>query len=135
MIFKHIPIVLIPKAIFNLPLDFIPASLYATYMQYLALTLPGGQQIAAPKGIPTGGIAVTSKVIGNAITIMIILAVILTLIFLILGGILWITSGGDKSKIAAARSRITFAIIGLIVAMVGFFIVNVVGTIFKVNLF
>lgn len=104
-------------------------------MEYLALKLPGGQQIAAPKGIPTGGMAVTSKALGNAIVIMIILAVILTIIFLILGGIMWITSGGDKSKIAAARSRITFAIIGLIVAMVGFFIINIVGAIFKVNLF
>jgi hypothetical protein len=103
-------------------------------MDYFALTLPGGQQIQAPQGIPTGGLPTTSKIIGNAITIMIILAVILTLIFLILGGILWITSGGDKAKIAAARARITFAIVGLIIALVSFFIVSIVGTIFKVNL-
>lgn len=103
-------------------------------MRYLALTLPGNQIINAPNGIPTGGITVTSKVIGNAITIMIILAVILAIIFFILGGISWITSGGDKSKITAARSRITFAIIGLIIALVAFFIVNIVGTVFKVNL-
>jgi hypothetical protein len=103
-------------------------------MKDLALTLPGGQTITAPGGIPQGGLNVTSKVIGNSITIMIIIAIILTLVFLILGGIGWITSGGDKAKVAAARSRINYAIIGLIVTLAAFFLVNVIGYIFKVPL-
>jgi predicted small integral membrane protein len=103
-------------------------------MHYLALQLPGGQTITAPAGVPQGGLAVTSKVIGNSITIMLIIAIILALVFLILGGIGWITSGGDKAKVAAARSRITYAIIGLVVTLVAFFIVSVVGYIFNVPL-
>ena len=33
---------------------------------------------------------------------------------LIMGGIEWITSGGDKAKYEAARKRITAAIVGLV---------------------
>ena len=36
-------------------------------------------------------------------------------IFLIWGGIEWITAGGDKTKIEAARNKMTGAVIGLIV--------------------
>jgi O-antigen ligase len=104
-------------------------------MQYLALTLPGGQNIQPPKGIPQGGLAVTSKVVHNTITIMLIVTVVLSLIFLVIGGMQWIQSGGDKQKVAGARSRITYAIIGLIVALVAFFIISTVGYLFNVKLF
>ncbi len=104
-------------------------------MSLLALTLPGGQTVNPPGGVPQGGLAVTSKVIGNVTSIMLILTVILSLIFLIVGGMQWIQSGGDKQKVAGARARITYAIIGLVVALVSFFIVNVVGLIFNVKLF
>jgi hypothetical protein len=103
-------------------------------MSYLALTLPGGQTVNPPAGLPAGGLPTAAKVIGNALTIMLIIAVILTLIYLILGGIAWIQSGGDKQKVSQARSRITYAIIGLIVALASFFIINVIGYFFKVNL-
>lgn len=107
-------------------------------MKLLALTLPSGNgqsmTLNPPAGLPTGGLNTVAKVAGNVFTIMLIIAVILALIFLILGGIGWITSGGDKQKVASARSRITFAIVGLIVALLSFFIVSVIGYVFKVNL-
>ena len=103
-------------------------------MHYLALTIPGGKSIKAPGGIPTGGINIVAKVVGNAITILLIITVILTLVFLVWGGVQWIQSGGDKQKVAQARSRITYAIVGLIVALAAFFILNVIGFMFKVDL-
>jgi hypothetical protein len=103
-------------------------------MSYLALTLPGGQTINPPSSIPHGGLDTVSKVIGNAITLMLIITVILSLIYLILGGIAWINSGGDKSKVAAARSRITYAIVGLLVALGSFLIVSIIGYFFNVKL-
>lgn len=103
-------------------------------MTYLALTLPGNQTIKPPSGIPQGGLNTVAKVVGNSVTIMLILAVILALIFLIVGGTQWITSGGDKAKVASARSRITYAIVGLIVALFAFFIVGLIGFLFNVNL-
>jgi len=108
-------------------------------MNYLALSIPkgpgqGSVQVKAPGDIPTGGLPIVAKVIGNAITFMLIITVILTLIFLVWGGVQWIQSGGDKQKVAQARSRITYSIIGLIIALAAFFILNVIGFMFKVNL-
>lgn len=103
-------------------------------MTYLALTLPGGKSITAPGGIPTGGLPVVSKVIGNSITIMLIVTVILTLLFLIWGGVQWIQSGGDKQKLSSARARLTYAIIGLVIALLSFLIISIIGLVFNVKL-
>jgi hypothetical protein len=64
--------------------------------------------------------------IGRVITILLIVAVIISVIFLIWGGIRWITSGGDKGKVDSARGTIVAAIVGLILAFLAFFIVNVI---------
>jgi hypothetical protein len=44
--------------------------------------------------------------------------------YLILGGIEWITSGGDKGKTEGARNKITSAVIGLIVLAASYAILN-----------
>ncbi len=53
--------------------------------------------------------------ISSLLTLIMIIAAILVFLYLILGGIEWITSGGDKSKTESARNKITSAIIGLVV--------------------
>lgn len=108
--------------------------MYRRDMDYLALTLPGGKTVQPPSQVPTGGLDTLSKSIGVALTLMIIIAVILSLFFLIAGGIQWTSSGGDKGKITAARAKITYAIIGLIFAITSFFLINFVGTFFGIKL-
>ena len=46
--------------------------------------------------------------------------------FLIMGGIEWITSGGDKNKAESARNKITSAVIGLVIVAASYAIVNLV---------
>jgi hypothetical protein len=103
-------------------------------MDFLSLTLPGGQTIQPPKDIPSGGINIVEKLFKNSFTLMIILCVVLALIFIIIGGIQWITSGGDKTKLQAARSKLTWSVIGLVVAFSAFFIIALIGFFFKVDL-
>jgi hypothetical protein len=52
--------------------------------------------------------------------------VILSIIFLVWGGIQYVTAGGDEAQMEKAKSTITYAIIGLFVAGVAFAIVNLV---------
>jgi hypothetical protein len=59
-----------------------------------------------------------------------VLWVQLALFFLIWGGIRWITSGGDKGKVEEARKHIVAAIIGLVVAFLAYFIIQIILTIF-----
>lgn len=54
-------------------------------------------------------------VISSAVGILLIISAILAFLFLVLGGIQWITSGGDKAGMEAARNKITHAIVGLVI--------------------
>jgi len=65
-------------------------------------------------------------IIGTVITIILIVAVIIALFFLIWGGIKWIISGGDKTKVEAARGTIIAAIIGLVITFLTYFVINLV---------
>lgn len=59
---------------------------------------------------------------------------ILSVIMIVVGGISYIGSGGDKEGTAKAKNTITFAIIGLIVAISAWMILNIFGTIIGVDL-
>lgn len=53
--------------------------------------------------------------ISSLVGVLLIISALLAFIYLILGGLQWITSGGDKAGMEAARNKITHAIVGLIV--------------------
>ena len=64
--------------------------------------------------------------ISAAIQAVIVIAGLLTFAFLVWGGIEWLTSGGDKEKYEAARGRITAAVIGLVIVVSAWAILNVI---------
>jgi len=66
------------------------------------------------------------NIIGTVIQVLLIIAILTCLFFLIWGGIRWITSGGDKGRIAQARGTIIAAVVGLIISLAAFFILNVI---------
>lgn len=65
----------------------------------------------------------------NIITIVFIVAALLTLFYLVLGAINWISSGGDKGKVEDARNKITAAVIGLLILAATWAIYQLVLTI------
>lgn len=67
--------------------------------------------------VPSDQIKVTDfgKLISALVGVLLIISGLLAFFFLILGGIQWITSGGDKAGMEAARNKITHAIVGLII--------------------
>lgn len=68
--------------------------------------------IAKPPNIQIENIGLLiSSVIGT----LLVVAALLAFFYLILGGIQWITSGGDKTGMEAARNKITHAIVGLVI--------------------
>lgn len=94
----------------------------------------GGQPIL---NIPQPGtVSVTSigSVIAGVIGILIIVAAILAFLFLILGGLQWITSGGDKAGMEAARNKITAAIVGLIIVAAAWAVMFLVGQFIGFNI-
>lgn len=102
--------------------------------QLLSLTV-GGKEIEAPSSqVPQGGLDMGEKIIQNSITILLVATVVFSLIMFIWGGITWITSNGDKAKIQAARNRLLYAIIGLVVAFFSFSIIGLISYLFSLDL-
>jgi hypothetical protein len=99
--------------------------------QLLALSI-GGTPIQAPPAIPQGGLPKAYDIGSNFILLTFILVIILALFFLIWGGIRWVTSSGDKTKVQAARNTMIYAIIGLIIVFLSYFVINVITTFFNV---
>ena len=52
----------------------------------------------------------------------------------IIGGIRWITSGGDKARIEGARSSILNSVVGLVVVFSVFVILSLLEKLFGVSL-
>lgn len=102
-------------------------------MKYLSLKIDN-VDINPPAGIPTGGESALSQVLQTGMQALFVAAIIFALLVMVFGAIQWITSGGDKQKLEGARKRIIFAIIGLIVVLLAFFIVSLIGSIFDVTL-
>lgn len=94
----------------------------------------GQQKIESPSYLPSGGLTNLQGFLSNFLTIFILAAMFLMVIYIVWAGIQWITSGGDKQKLATARGRLTWAIIGFIISMLAIFIVNAVGYFFRVDL-
>ncbi len=65
---------------------------------------------------------------------VIIVAGLGALIFLILAGIQFLTSGGEKVQMEAARGRITAIIIGLVVVSGAYALTRVIETIFGISI-
>lgn len=104
-------------------------------MKLLAdLTIPG-YNIKAPNGVPTGGIenGPFETILQNSLMVFILFVLIVATIMILFSGIQWIVSGGDKNKIEAARNRLIFSIVGLVIALLAFFIVQLIGGIFGVE--
>lgn len=70
------------------------------------------------------------KVITNSINFLFVVAALMALVFLVIGGVKWLTSQGEKEGIGKARETIVAAVVGLIIIFLSYLIVN-----FILNLF
>jgi hypothetical protein len=82
------------------------------------------------QGVPSGAIG---NLIQNGITVILAVAALLTFIYLVWGGIQWITSGGDKAQYEEARGKITAALVGLAIVAAAWAIMQLIAQFFGVN--
>lgn len=92
-----------------------------------ALTLQQGAEAAKCDGCPSDlfGEKGAFRQITN--TILYVVGVI-AVIMLIIGGIRYVVSGGDSKKVTDAKNTVLYAIIGLVIAVFAYAIVNFVIT-------
>lgn len=98
----------------------------------LSLTI-GGEVIEAPDGVVSGGNL--AGILSWVINFLTLVGIVAALIFLIWGGVKWITSGGDKEKLQSARRTVLFSIIGLVVILLSVIIIQVTSSFLGITYF
>jgi hypothetical protein len=64
-----------------------------------------------------------------------VVAAVVFFFILVIGGIKWIASGGDKAATEGARNQITAALVGLVIVFAAWAIVQLIQVFFGVNIF
>lgn len=72
--------------------------------------------------------------IPKLITIGFVIGVVVFFFMLIVGAIQWISSGGDKQGLEAARGRITSALIGIVILFSIFAIIKLIEIFFGISI-
>ncbi|SRR5260221_12183099 len=74
-------------------------------------------------------------VISGAISLALVVAAVIFFFMLVIGGIRWILSGGDKGQTEAARNQITAALVGLVIVFAAWAIAQLIGSLFGITIF
>lgn len=74
----------------------------------------------------------TGAIIQSAVNLLFFVAFIVALVFLIVGGIKWIMSGGDKEGSGKAKDTVTSALIGLVIVIGSWVLINILLNFFGV---
>lgn len=94
-------------------------------------TLKSGLEKAAPAELKAGETDL-STIIGRVISSLIGFVGVLLFVYLLYGGFIWMTAGGEKTKVETATSIIRNAVIGIIIVGMSYalasFIINELGT-------
>lgn len=94
----------------------------------LATAVSAADEIATIEVENLGFFTDIGELINKALRFVMVIAALLVFLYLIWGGIEWITSGGDKGKTESARNKITAAVIGLIVVAASYAILQLALT-------
>lgn len=73
-------------------------------------------------------------IISGAISLILIVVALVFFFILVLGGLKWVTSGGDEKAVGAARAQITNALIGLAIVFAAWAIMKLIDTVFGINI-
>ena len=74
------------------------------------------------------------RIVSGGIRILLVVAALTAFIFLIIGGIRWVTSGGDKEKTARAQQTLTAALVGLVIVFAAWAIIRLIETFFGIQI-
>lgn len=75
------------------------------------------------------------RIVSGLIQLIMVVAAVVFFFILVIGGIQWIASGGDKAQTEAARNRITAALVGLVIVFAAWAILQLIKTFFGIDIF
>lgn len=94
------------------------------------VNLQGSLEKSQGQGTPTELFG-SGSVVTTIINTLLFLIGVVSVIMIIYGGIQYATSAGDSGKVSNAKNTILYAVVGLIVAILAYALVNFVVSTFK----
>jgi len=128
-------LLLVPVAV--LGMSFVATPAYAvdpappvtTDCDTTSLTAQGGANCAKGDSTPSS-IFGTGGIFTVIVNILLFVIGAIAVIMLIVGGIRYVVSGGDQAQVTAAKNTIMYAVVGIIIAILAYAIINFVLGIF-----
>jgi hypothetical protein len=75
-----------------------------------------------------------SSILSAVVTTLTVVGGLAFVIFFTLGGLKWLTAGGDKAKVAEAQAQMTQGVIGLVAIVAGLFVTGIVGGVLGIDI-
>lgn len=73
------------------------------------------------------------SILSTVVTTLTVVGGLAFVIYFTLGGLKWLTSGGDKAKVQEAQTQMTQGVIGLVAIVAGLFVVGIVGNVLGID--
>jgi cytochrome bd-type quinol oxidase subunit 2 len=107
---------------------------FALLVGVLAVASPPAGAINVFKDCPAGSQSsvcagkneTVNKPVQTVINVLLFVVGVLSVIMIIVGGIRYVISNGDSSRITSAKNTVQYAVVGLVVALLAYSIVNFV---------
>lgn len=104
-----------------------------------ATTVPLGNLEGFDSGFDPGETAASAaetltKIFSNTFGVLTIVGGLMFILYFIMGGIQWVSSGGDREKVEKAKKQMTNAAIGLIVVVVSYSIAFIIGKVLGIEI-
>jgi len=93
-----------------------------------ALAQTDSVDVKSIKGVPVldGNSTDLMTVVNSVVNIVLVVIGILAVFYMVYGGVMYVTSGGDAEKASKGRTAITNAIIGVVIIMIALLLYNYV---------
>lgn len=104
---------------------------------YLLTATPAQAQTRAWTGVCVGSAEGQQDVatiqgleclIANVFTVIITIIGLAGFVMFVVGGVTWMISGGDSGKLQSAKGSMTYAVVGMVVALSAFIILNLIAS-------
>ncbi len=95
------------------------------------ITLPIGEMATKNNFF---GYTCIGHLVSNLVSAAFIISGVAFFVYLVMGGVQWLTSGGDKSKIESSQKMISAALIGLTIVASSYAVYMIVLEFFGINL-
>lgn len=116
-------------------LSLVIKTAYAKDISVGGITGIGNYGFEGQTSLETTGVQTQfSSILSTVVTTLTVVGGLAFVIFFTLGGLKWLTSGGDKAKVSEAQTQMTQGVIGLVAIVAGLFVVGLVGGILGIDI-